>query len=409
MANRGPDTNGSQWFITLAPAPHLTGKHVVFGRVVHGFEHIKSIGQLAVDDRDRPLSPVTIVHCGELELRRPAQAQTATTKLPVPARGRERSDSVSDRSKSRSRSPRRGRTEDSDSDSEEEDRRRRERKKERRERREERRERKERERRKDRKPREETEEELDARLEREEKERLEVARLEKLEAMKRQLEEDRAKIKEAGGVVFKGRGAMRYLDPESLSSRITPRNYTSQPYRTDPRGPRGGQRGGAPHSRADEERWQKGGALREDRDASGDRRGDRRGELDRYRTKGEDVRRERGGDDWRRDRAPVFERERGGAGGQGDRVGERKAGGNGNDHGNGDGGRSYGRDERRDRWESMRRPRSMSPERNGGRGGEAPAPSTLQTSPRADMIREDSPLRGDRAGSEGSDMVMADD
>lgn len=51
----------------------------------------------------------------------------------------------------------------------------------------------------------------------------------------------------------------------------------------------------------------------------------------------------------------------------------------------------------------------MSPERNGGGGGEAPAPSTLQTSPRADMIREDSPLRGDRAGSEGSDMVMADD
>jgi hypothetical protein len=42
------------------------------------------------------------------------------------------------------------------------------------------------------------------RLEREEKERLEVARLEKLEAMKRQLEEDRARIKEAGGVVFKG-------------------------------------------------------------------------------------------------------------------------------------------------------------------------------------------------------------
>jgi hypothetical protein len=135
----------------------------VFGRVVHGFEHIKSIGQLAVDDRDRPLSPVTIVHCGELELRRPAQAQTTTTKPPVSARGRGRSDSVSDRSesRSRSRSPPKGQTEDSDS--EEEDRRRRERKKERRERREEKREKQERERKRDRKPREETEEELDAR------------------------------------------------------------------------------------------------------------------------------------------------------------------------------------------------------------------------------------------------------
>jgi hypothetical protein len=173
---------------------------------------------------------------------------------------------------------------------------------------------------------------------------------------------------------------MRYLDPESLSSRITPRNYTSQPYRTDPRGgPRGGQRGaGAPHSRADEERWQKGGALREDREGGRERRG----ELDRYRTKGEDVRRERGGDDWRKDRAPVFERERGG-----------------------DGERGYGRDERRDRWESMRKPRSASPGRNGERGGAAPLPDSLPT----DMIREDSPLRGDRAGSEGSDMVMADD
>ncbi|SCZ98380.1 BZ3500_MvSof-1268-A1-R1_Chr3-2g06331 [Microbotryum saponariae] len=67
MANRGKNTNGSQFFVSLRPCPHLLGKHVVFGRVVKGYEVIEAISKLPVNEKDHPLQLVTISHCGQLE------------------------------------------------------------------------------------------------------------------------------------------------------------------------------------------------------------------------------------------------------------------------------------------------------------------------------------------------------
>ena len=64
-ANAGPDTNSSQFFITLAAAPSLDEKHCAFGRVVEGSEVVDRIGQMEVDeDTEAPLRRVAIVDCG---------------------------------------------------------------------------------------------------------------------------------------------------------------------------------------------------------------------------------------------------------------------------------------------------------------------------------------------------------